>query len=83
MDPKINVGEYDYIVFDMPPVSPTSPTPRLAAHMDLVLLVLEAERTGQGTAKRAGSLMRESKANVAAILNKFRPHVPAKLSSEA
>jgi len=48
MDPKINVGEYDYIVFDMPPVSPTSPTPRLAAHMDLVLLVLEAERTGQG-----------------------------------
>lgn len=83
MVPKINVGEYDYIVFDMPPVSPTSATPRLAAHMDLVLLVLEAERTGQATAKRAGTLMRESKANVAAILNKFRPHVPASLSSDA
>jgi Mrp family chromosome partitioning ATPase len=83
MEPKLNMGEYDYIVFDMPTVSPTSPTPRLAAHMDLVLLVLESEKTGQAAAKRAGLLMRESKANVAAILNKFRPHVPAKLSSDA
>jgi hypothetical protein len=45
--------------------------------------VLEAERTGQHAAKRASTLMRESKANVTAVLNKYHAYVPEKLSSEA
>jgi CO dehydrogenase nickel-insertion accessory protein CooC1 len=50
--------------------------------MDITLLVVESEKTGQQVAARASRLMRESRANVAAVLNKFRPHVPARLSQE-
>jgi polysaccharide biosynthesis transport protein len=66
----------------MPPVPPTSPTPRLASHMDITLLVLESEKTGQQLAARASALMQESQANVAAVLNKYRQHVPTQISQE-
>jgi Mrp family chromosome partitioning ATPase len=81
--PKLKASDYDYIIFDMPPVSPTSATPRLASYMDIVLLVIEAEKTGQHSAARAGALMRESRANVATVLNKFRDYVPARLSQDS
>jgi uncharacterized protein involved in exopolysaccharide biosynthesis/Mrp family chromosome partitioning ATPase len=80
--PKLRASDYDYIVFDMPAISPMSATPRLGGYMDIVLLVLEAEKTGQELAARATTLMRESRANVAAVVNKYRPHVPARLSQE-
>jgi Mrp family chromosome partitioning ATPase len=80
--PRLKASDYDYIIFDMPPVSPTSITPRLASHMDIVLLVLESEKTGQHRAAKASNLMRESRANVAAVLNKCRQHVPDSLSQE-
>jgi CO dehydrogenase nickel-insertion accessory protein CooC1 len=66
----------------MPPVSQTSVTARLAGHMDRVLMVLESERTGQQLAARAGALLEESHANVAAVLNKCHPHVPARFSQD-
>jgi polysaccharide biosynthesis transport protein len=81
--PRLKASDYDYIIFDMPPVSPTSATPRLASHMDVVLLVLESEKTGQHSAARATALMRDSHSNVAAVLNKYRAHVPEKLSPDA
>ena len=80
--PKLKASDYDYIIFDMPPVSATSATPRLASHMDMVLLVLESEKTGQQAAKRASALMRESRSNVAAVLNKHRQHMPTQLSQD-
>jgi Mrp family chromosome partitioning ATPase len=80
--PRLKASDYDYIVFDMPPVTQTSATPRLASYMDLALLVLESEKTSQHSAARASALMREARANVAAVLNKHRSHVPAALSQE-
>jgi succinoglycan biosynthesis transport protein ExoP len=80
--PKLRASDYDYIVFDMPAISPMSATPRLGGYMDIVLLVLEAEKTGQQLAARATALLHESRANVAAVVNKYRPHVPARLSQE-
>jgi Mrp family chromosome partitioning ATPase len=80
--PKLKASDYDYIIFDMPPVTPTSATPRLASHMDITLLVLESGKTGQQAAARASALMRESRANVAAVLNKHRSYAPAALAHE-
>jgi Mrp family chromosome partitioning ATPase len=80
--PKLKASDYDYIIFDMPPVSPTNATPRMASHMDIVLLILESEKTGHHAAARATALMRESRANVAAVLNKYREHLPAALAQE-
>jgi CO dehydrogenase nickel-insertion accessory protein CooC1 len=50
--------------------------------MDIVLMVLESEKTGQHAASRAAALLREARANVATVLNKCRPHVPAFLAQD-
>lgn len=80
--PKMKASQFDYIIFDMPPVSQTTLTARLAGYMDMVLMVVEAERTGQELARRAYSLLQESKANVTAVLNKKRDYVPERLRQE-
>lgn len=80
--PKMKASDYDYIIFDMPPVTQTSFTARLAGYMDMVLLVVESEKTGQGILKRAHDLLNESRPNMAAILNKHRAYVPPKLAQE-
>jgi uncharacterized protein involved in exopolysaccharide biosynthesis/Mrp family chromosome partitioning ATPase len=80
--PRLRASDYDYIIFDMPAVTQTSMTPRLARLMDMVLLVIESEKTNQEVAKKVISLLGESKANVTTVLNKTRSYVPAKLHQE-
>jgi uncharacterized protein involved in exopolysaccharide biosynthesis/Mrp family chromosome partitioning ATPase len=80
--PKLRASDYDYIIFDMPAVTQTSMTPRLARLMDMVLLVIESEKTNQEVAKKVISLLGESKANVTTVLNKTHSYVPAKLHQE-
>jgi Mrp family chromosome partitioning ATPase len=80
--PKLKASDYDYIIFDMPPISQISITPRLASFMDIVLLVVESEKTDRDLVKRAAALLAESKANVGVVLNRTRSHVPRKLLQE-
>jgi uncharacterized protein involved in exopolysaccharide biosynthesis/Mrp family chromosome partitioning ATPase len=80
--PKLKASDYDYIIFDMPPVAQTSITAKVARFMDMVLMVVESERTDRDVARRATSLLAESKASVAAVLNKRRRYVPAWLLEE-
>lgn len=80
--PQFEANDHDYVIFDLPPVTQTSISPRLSGYMDLVLLILESEKTGRQVAVRASTLMRESRANVSAVLNKCRRHVPLGLSQE-
>ena len=74
--PKLKASDYDYIIFDMPPINQLSVTPRLARFMDMVLLVVESGKTDREAVKRAGALLAESKSNVAAVLNKNRNYIP-------
>jgi len=80
--PKFKASDYDYIIFDMPPISQTSVTPRLAGFMDMVLLVIESEKTDRNIVRQACALLGESKANVCAVLNKTRTYVPPRLHQE-
>jgi polysaccharide biosynthesis transport protein len=80
--PKFKASEYDYIIFDMPPVNQTSVTARLSGLMDMVLLVIESEKTNQDVAQRVNKLLEESKANVSTVLNKTRTYVPAWLHQD-
>ncbi len=80
--PQLRASDYDYIIFDMPAVSQISVTPRLAGFMDMVLLVVESEKTDRDVVKRATAMLAESRANVRAILNKNRPYVPQRLSQD-
>jgi len=74
--PMMKSSDYDYIIFDMPPVSEISITPRLARFMDMVLLVVESEKTSRDAAASVASLLAESKTNVGLVLNKNRSYVP-------
>lgn len=80
--PKLKASDYDFIIFDLPPVSQTSATANLAGMLDMTFLVLEAEKTNREAAARAASKFAESQASVAAVLNKARSYVPAWLAPE-
>jgi len=81
--PKLKASNFDYIIFDMPPVSQLSITPRLAGFMDMVLMVIESEKTDQELVRRATALLAESKAHVGAVLNKTKTYVPPQLHQES
>lgn len=80
--PKLRASDFDYIIFDMPPVSPISSTPRLASFMDVVLMVMESEETNRDVANQALELLADSKAHLGGILNKTKSHVPKKLEQD-
>ena len=80
--PKLKASQYDYIIFDMPPVTQTTPTARLSGLMDMVLLVIESEKTNQDVVKQVSRLLGESKANVSTVLNKTKSYVPPQLHQE-
>jgi uncharacterized protein involved in exopolysaccharide biosynthesis/Mrp family chromosome partitioning ATPase len=79
---KIRSSDYDYIIFDMPPVAETTMTFRAARLMDMVLLVIESEKTNQDVVKRVMSLLGESEARVSMVLNKTQTYVPRRLHQE-
>jgi MinD-like ATPase involved in chromosome partitioning or flagellar assembly len=80
--PKLKASDYDYIIFDLPPVSQISPTPKLAQFMDMVFMVVESEKTDRDVVRRATDLLTESKTNVGIVLNKSHNYVPRQISQE-
>lgn len=81
--PKLKASDYDYIIFDMPPMSQISPSSRVARFMDLVLLVVESEKTDRDVARRAGEMLAQSTPNVSIVLNKTRTYVPRRLDQHS
>jgi polysaccharide biosynthesis transport protein len=77
--PKLRASDFDYIIFDMPPVNQISITPRLAGFMDMVLLVVESEKTDRNLAEQAAALLAQSKTNLGVILSKTKSYVPSRL----
>ncbi len=80
--PRLKTSDYDYIIFDLPPVSQISLTPRLSRFMDMVLMVVESEKTGRDVVKRASALLAESRANVGIVLNKQRRYIPRRFQQD-
>ena len=80
--PKMKASDYDFIIFDLPPVNATSITARLAGFMDLVLEVAEAEKTNRDTAKRVAAILGRGQPNVAMVLNKCQKRLPEWLDQE-
>ena len=54
----------------------------VAAYMDMVLLMIESEKTSRDVVEQANSLLAESKVSVKAVLNKYRRYVPESLHRE-
>lgn len=76
MMPLMHASEYDYIIFDMPAVTQTSPTVTMAGLMDKVLLVLDGENTSREGLKWGYSELTKGRADVSCIFNKTRSHGP-------
>ncbi|MEO8615309.1 MAG: Wzz/FepE/Etk N-terminal domain-containing protein [Luteolibacter sp.] len=74
--PHLQASQYDYIIFDMPPIDQTSRTLTMAGLMDKVLLVLDAENTSRDALKWGYSELVKGKADVSCIFNKTRNHAP-------
>ena len=81
--PNLKASDFDYIIFDMPPMNETTPTLGMARFMDKVLLVVEAEKTGRDGAKRGYAQLSAARANVSVILNKARSYLPRGLNGDA
>lgn len=80
--PKLKASDYDYIIFDMPVICPTSVTSQLVRFMDLTLLVVESEKTSREIVEHANAWLTEVGATVGVVLNKTRQYVPGRLHQE-
>src|SRR6266480_2216978 len=76
MMPNLKASDFDYIIFDMPQLSQTSPTWGMAAFMDKLLLVIEAEKDNRELIKRGYGKLVAERDNVAVIVNKARSYGP-------
>jgi len=74
--PHLVASEYDYIIFDMPTLDPTSRTLTMAGMMDKVLLVLDADNTSRDALLWGYSELIKGKADVSCVFNKTRTHAP-------
>jgi uncharacterized protein involved in exopolysaccharide biosynthesis len=83
MMPNLKASDFDYIIFDMPPLDQTSPTWGMAAFMDKLLVVVEAEKNNREVIKRTYGKLIAERNNVAVVVNKARSYVPRWLDSES
>jgi uncharacterized protein involved in exopolysaccharide biosynthesis/Mrp family chromosome partitioning ATPase len=83
MMPNMKASDFDYIIFDMPPLDQTSPTWGTAAFMDKLLLVVEAEKNNRDVIKRGYRKLLAERDNVAVVVNKARSYVPKSLDTES
>lgn len=80
--PRLKTSDYDYIIFDMPPLDQTSTTLAMAGFMDKVLLVVEAEVSKRDAVRRGYAELIAAKANVSTVFNKSRSYGPKWLHDE-
>src|SRR5207244_5388557 len=81
--PNLKASDFDYIIFDMPTLTQTSPTLGMAGFMDKVLLIAEAEKTNRDSITRGYAQLTAARANVSVVLNKTRSYVPQWLDGES
>jgi len=83
MMPNMKASDFDYIIFDMPALDQTSPTWGMAAFMDKLLLVVEAEKNNRDVIKRGYRKLVAERDNVAVVVNKARSYVPKSLDAQS
>jgi succinoglycan biosynthesis transport protein ExoP len=79
---QFKASNFDYVIFDLPFLSDTSPTLAMAGFVDKILLVVEAEKSSRDTVKRAYEHLVAARARVSVVFNKSRPTGPKWLECE-
>jgi polysaccharide biosynthesis transport protein len=83
MMPNLKASDFDYIIFDMPSLDPTSPSWGMAAFMDKLLLIVEAEKNNRDLINRGYRKLVAERDNVAVVVNKTRSYIPKWLDAES
>ena len=79
--PVLRASQFDYIIFDLPPVDQSGATLAVSGSMDKVLLVVEAEKNNRTALKRAYDELIAAKADVVAVVNKTGTQGPKWIQS--
>jgi hypothetical protein len=74
--PQLVTCQFDYVVFDMPPIGPTSPTLAIAGCMDKVLLVLDGKNTQRENLVWGYAELQKGQADVSCVFNKVKSQAP-------
>jgi succinoglycan biosynthesis transport protein ExoP len=80
--PNLKASDFDYIIFDMPPLGQTSPTLGMAPFMDKLLVMVAAGKDNRETVKRGVKALVSGRDNVSVLLNKVRDHAPKWMDGE-
>ena len=80
--PNLKASDFDYIIFDMPPLGQTSPTLGMAAFMDKLLVMVAAGKDNRETVKRGYKALIAGRDNVSVLLNKVRDYAPKWMDGE-
>src|SRR5436309_3086712 len=83
MMPNLKASDFDYIIFDMPTLAETCRTWVVAACVDKLLLVVEAEKNSRDMIKRGYGKLVAERNNVSVVVNKARSYVPKWLDAES
>jgi Mrp family chromosome partitioning ATPase len=74
---QARASAYDFILFELPPMTGTSPGLRLAPLMDGVLLIVESEQTNRAAARETRIVLERIQANViGAVVTDQKDYVP-------
>ena len=79
--PQLKISDFDYVIFELPPLGETSPTVAMAGFMDKMLVVAEAEKTNGAELKRQLTDLERNGADVSCLLNKVDDTIPKWLPS--
>lgn len=82
MMPTMKASDFDYIIFDMPPLGQTTPTLGMAEYMDKVLVIVEAEKTNRDAVKRGYEELAAGRSSVSIVINKVRSYLPKWVEDE-
>lgn len=77
--PNLKASDFDYMIFDLPPLGQTSPAAAMGGLMDMVLMVVEAEANSREEVKRGYRDLIASGAHVSTVFNKARAYGPQAL----
>lgn len=70
--PTLRACDFDYVIFDMPPLEQSSAPLAMSRFMDKVLLVIEEGRSSRDRLEKMCNEFRSAGADVAAVFNKDR-----------
>jgi polysaccharide biosynthesis transport protein len=81
--PKLKASNYDYIIFDLPPLTQISGSIRLAGQMERTLVVAESEKTAKQSLVGAKLALSGTDGQILPVLNKTKTYGPAFFAREA